>query len=362
MIRPFRRRIFLVASAVTATAAVAGCSPFQGLLSSSTAPPTTHSTGSDHTFSPAPNGTHSPGRHRTPSQSPTDTTAPPLSQTGDPTQTSPQTGDPTQTSPQTGDPTQTASQTGDPTQTASPTGTATGTAAPTASATQAGTVCVTSAATGRCQFGAYASITGTSANPYVDQNVWSPISGWKQTLHATDPAHWYVTANMAAGNTAVVSYPNTGVVFNKALSGFSSITSSFTDSLPQTSGANAEASYDIWLNNWSDEVMIQNDYTPSRGPACGNWTAKNVEFGGSNGVPAHPWDLCTSGSTAWWETADGNLPSGSVDVLAMLNWLVSHGHLPAGAQLGAVGYGFEISSTGGADENFQVSSYSIAAS
>ncbi len=76
----------------------------------------------------------------------------------------------------------------------------------------------------------------------------------------------------------------------------------------------------------------------------------------------HPWNLCTSGSTSWWETADGNVPNGSVDVLGMLNWLVSHGQLPTGAQLGAVSYGFEISSTGGADENFQVSSFSVTAS
>jgi len=323
MITSLRHRILIVAGAVTATAAVAGCSPFQGALSSPSAPPVTHATGQNSTTSSAPSGTRSP---------PTD------------------------------DPTRTPTQTATPAQGADPSQRATQTAAPTASATRAGTVCVSSAQSGRCQFGAYASITGASSDPYVDQNVWSPISGWQQTLHATDPGHWYVTANMAAGNTAVVSYPNTGVDFNKALSGFSSITSSFTDSIPRAAGANAEASYDIWLNNWKYEVMIQNDYTPSRGPSCGNWVAKNVEFGGSNGVSAHPWDLCASGSTMWWETADGNLPNGSIDMLAMLNWLASHGQLPAGAQLGAVGYGFEISSTGGADENFQVSSYSITAS
>src|SRR5579872_538925 len=354
MITSLRRRMLIVAGAVTATAAVAGCLPFGGALSSPSAPPVTHTTAQNSTTGSAPGGTHSPGRHRTPSQAPTsaaaDPTTPSQGSTGTPTD------DPTQT------PTQGATQTATPTQGADPTGSATQTATPTASATQTGTVCVTSAQSGRCQFGAYASITGASSDPYVDQNVWSPISGWRQTLHATDPGHWYVTANMAAGNTAVVSYPNTGVDLNKALSGFSSITSSFTDSIPQAAGANAEASYDIWLNNWTYEVMIQNDYTPSRGPSCDNWVAKNVEFGGSNGVPAHPWDLCASGKTMWWETANGNLPSGSIDMLAMLNWLVSHGQLPTGAQLGAVGYGFEISSTGGADENFQVSSYSLTAS
>jgi hypothetical protein len=69
-----------------------------------------------------------------------------------------------------------------------------------------------------------------------------------------------------------------------------------------------------------------------------------------------------SGSTAYWETADGNMPLGTIDVLAMLNWLVSHGQLPAGVQLIGFSYGFEISSTGGVDEDFQVSSLSVNAS
>jgi hypothetical protein len=202
---------------------------------------------------------------------------------------------------------------------------------------------------GHCPFGPYPAITGASTDPYVDQNVWNPIQEWQQTLHATDPGHWYVTANMPVGNTAVVSFPNTGFFYDKALSGFSSIVSSFTDNIPARAGTNAEASHDIWFNNTGaiHEVMIQNDCSPGRGPGCGTWTAKSVQFGGSDGVPVHLWDLCVSGSTAFWETANGNMPSGTVDVLAMLNWLVSHGQLPAGVHLGGFSYGFEISSTGG---------------
>jgi len=232
------------------------------------------------------------------------------------------------------------------------------------SSTQTGAMCVTNDQMGHCPFGRYPVITGASTDPYVDQNVWNPIPGWQQTLHATDPGHWHVAANMPAGNTAVVSFPNTGFAYNKALSGFSKIVSSFTDSIPARAGTNAEASYDIWFDNTGtiDEVMIQNDYSPGRSPSCGTWTATNVRFGGSDGVPVHPWDLCVSGSTAFWETANGNMPSGTIDALAMLNWLVSHGQLPAGVQLGAFSYGFEISSTGGVYEDFQVSSFSAAAS
>ena len=226
------------------------------------------------------------------------------------------------------------------------------------------TVCVTSAQMGHCPFGPYRGITHASTDPHVDQNVWAPIPGWRQTLHATDPGHWYVTANMPAGNTAVVSFPNTGFYYNKALSRFSSIVSSFADSIPTRAGTNAEASYDIWFNNTGtvDEVMIQNDYSPGRGPACGTWTARNVRFGSGRGAPIHPWDLCVSGSTAYWETADGNMPSGTINVLAMLNWLVRHGQLPARVRLGGFSYGFEISSTGGVDRKFRIRSFSVYAS
>lgn len=216
---------------------------------------------------------------------------------------------------------------------------------------------------GHCPFGRYREVTGARTDPYVDQNVWSPIQGWLQTMHATSPGHWYVAANMPAGNTAVVSFPNTGFLYNEALSRFSSIVSSFNVTMPRRAGTDAEASYDIWFNKTRaiNEVMIQNDYSPGRSPSCGTWTAKRVSFGRSKGVRAHPWDLCVSGSTAYWETANGNMPSGKVNVLAMLKWLVRHGQLPARVQLTGFSYGFEISSTGGVQRDFRVNSFSAAA-
>ena len=69
----------------------------------------------------------------------------------------------------------------------------------------------------------------------------------------------------------MVSFPNTGFFYNKALSGFSSIVSSFTDSIPTRAGTNAEASYDIWFNHTGavNEVMIQNDYSRGGAPLAG---------------------------------------------------------------------------------------------
>jgi hypothetical protein len=49
----------------------------------------------------------------------------------------------------------------------------------------------------------------------------------------------------------------------------------------------------------------------------------------------------------------------SVDILSMLTWLVNHRYLPARTGLWLIGYGWEICSTGGLNENLQVSRYSI---
>jgi hypothetical protein len=54
---------------------------------------------------------------------------------------------------------------------------------------------------------------------------------------------------------------------------------------------------------------------------------------------------------------------GSVDILAMLTWLMDHGYLPQGSVLdNGLGYGFEICSTGGVAEDLEVTSFSITTS
>ena len=227
--------------------------------------------------------------------------------------------------------------------------------------------CVTSAAKGSCGPYLYPAITGSDGtNTTVGQDVWNPISGWAQTLHASDPGNWYVTANMPAGNTAVVSFPNTGESYDSSpLSSFSSIVSSYAENMNPTAGTSAEAAYDIWLNDWNNEVMIQHDMFDRGGP-CGPVLA-TVSFGGDGGVAPKDWILCQYGSELIWQVAGQGSrygePSGSVDILAMLRWLGDHGgYLPSGSSLTAIGYGFEICSTGGTDEVFEVSSFTIASS
>ena len=225
--------------------------------------------------------------------------------------------------------------------------------------------CTTSAQKGTCGPYDYPQITGTTSNTSVGNDVWGPISGWQQTLAVTNPGNWQVTASIPAGNTAVVSYPSVGANYGQTnntstpLSHYSSIYSSFSENMNATSKTTAWATYDIWLGqgtstNWSAEVMIEQDF--ANNGAC--TLAATASFGGSGGVPVQAWNLCQFGSELVW-----NLPTseqaGRVDILPMLNWLVTHGYLPQDSGLWAIGYGWEICSTGGVNENFQVNRFSI---
>lgn len=243
------------------------------------------------------------------------------------------------------------------------------------SPSQAAFGCTTSATQGRCgPYDDYAKITGTTSSTYVGNNVWSSIPGARQTLYASDPGNWRVTANMPAGNTSVVSYPSIGANYGQVsnmptpLSRYSSIYSSFSETMNATARTSAWAAYDIWLGPGSCsscssfEVMIQHDFANN-----GDCTVvASATFGGSGGVPVQSWHLCKYGSELIWKLgADErnklNEQSGKVDILSMLNWLVDHGYLPTGTGLWMIGYGWEICSTGGADENFVINDYSLTA-
>jgi hypothetical protein len=165
---------------------------------------------------------------------------------------------------------------------------------------------------------------------------------------------------MPAGNISVISFPNVGYTYapNTPLADFSSIDSTFTEEMNATPSTKAWAAYDIWLNNWQDEILIQNDYVDHGG--C-HFMA-TVKFGGVGGVPVQPWELCNWGKEIIWSLADGKEQSGTVDILAILKWLAGKGYVPEQSDLTAISYGWEICSTGGKPETFTISRFTVAAS
>lgn len=222
--------------------------------------------------------------------------------------------------------------------------------------------CVTSAGNGNCGPYSYRAISNSNGyTTYVGNNMWGCGNGscGAQTLTAYGPGNWSVMSAQAGGNTAVLTYPNVQQVFTKttdtdpAISAFASITSGFTETMNPQAGTDAEAAYDLWLSNTSgpNEVMIWVDNA-----GRGNGGARRI---GVVTIGGQGFTIYQYGGGEIIFSLDRSEQSGTVDILAALQWLRGRGLVSAGAQLGQVDFGFEICSTGGKPENFAVSRYTL---
>jgi hypothetical protein len=199
----------------------------------------------------------------------------------------------------------------------------------------------------------------------------SDCRGWSQKLSAKSTEDFQVVANFPTGNTAVCTYPNVWPHDARgAVDSYSQTTSSFSESFPHNRSTHAWAMFDLWFNNWANEVMIQYDF--SKNAPCSATPVTDKAFGGKNGVSERSWFLCTLGSPmangsyqamAWKLGADEankqSESSGSIDILAMITDLERKGYLPARSTWTAISMGWEICSTGGHNETFTGSGFSV---
>jgi len=224
--------------------------------------------------------------------------------------------------------------------------------------------CLTSAGNGNCGPYHYRPISNSNGyTTYVANNMWGCGDGscGRQTLTAHHPGNWSVVSAQAAGNTAVLTYPNVQQVFTKtsntnpAVSAFTSITSEFTETMNPHAGTDAEAAYDLWLSHTAGpgEVMI---WVDNAGRGSGG--ARRI---GAAAIGGQPFTIYQYGGPKGEIifSLDHNEQAGTVDILATLHWLQGHRLASAGAQLGQVDFGFEICSTGGKPEKFTVSRYAL---
>jgi hypothetical protein len=233
----------------------------------------------------------------------------------------------------------------------------------------AGTLQSTSANNGSLPAGGaytYSGITASNGyNTYVINDVWNPISGASQTIYAYNPGDWYAIANMPKGNTAVISYPDCQQLMGDVpLSSFTEISSSYTENMNATSSTIGEAAYDIWCNDWANEVMvwvdIRNENLNTSGDHyVGAMTVATQEFGiFRNGTSSTSEIICALGVTPT-NSAGTIQQSGTVDILTTLKTLETMGILPANSTLTAIDFGFEVCSTGGVNETFAVTEFTI---
>jgi hypothetical protein len=215
---------------------------------------------------------------------------------------------------------------------------------------------------------------GSNQSDVVTQDIWNKTGAFsRQDLSSNGAGDWQVQANMASGNTAVESYPDTQDTVTlptdkpAPISGYTSVKSTYSTTLPGSPGAtdDYEAAYDIWLSDstvqaWTNqkELMIWTDTLRQR-PA-GNDTGQTWTDA-STGKVYEIW--ANSGTISL--VAKSNANSGSVDLLALYKFLEAHTFngfsMPANAGVDQVGYGFEVCSTSGQTETFAVHGYTLNA-
>ncbi len=173
----------------------------------------------------------------------------------------------------------------------------------------------------------------------------------KQTMWADSVSDWGAVSDMATGNTAVLTYPDIGEMFNdQPVSRFGLIRNGFTEAMPrQVKGLSAEAADDVWLNDYNIEMMIWVDNV-------GRSLAGSTRIGSAT-ISGQHFTVWKYGSTEFIFDLNHNETSGQTAILASIDWLISHGYVPAGVTLTQVDFGWEIASTHGHPEDFQVSNY-----
>ena len=173
----------------------------------------------------------------------------------------------------------------------------------------------------------------------------------KQTMWADSVSDWGAVSTMATGNTAVLTYPDIGKMFNdQPVSQFGLIRNGFAETMPrQIKGLSAEAADDVWLNDYKIEMMIWVDN-------IGRSLAGSTRLGSAT-ISGQHFTVWKYGSAEFIFDLNHNETSGQTAILASIGWLISHGYVPASVTLTEVEFGWEIASTHWSPGYFQVTNY-----
>lgn len=197
----------------------------------------------------------------------------------------------------------------------------------------------------------------TDGGYYVHNNLWNAASypGTRGTTQVCSYHSWnHIGTATNTGDGAVKTYPNVHKDYSgRTIASFPRLTSTYAATPPGVGIYNV--AYDLWLNGVpNDEVMVWTD-NHNQTPA-GSRFASGVSLGG------HAWDVyATSGNgyLAFVPSNGARYPSGTVDLKAMLTYLVAHGRVAANSTVDQVCYGVEIVDTGGAPATWHFTDFSI---
>ena len=166
----------------------------------------------------------------------------------------------------------------------------------------------------------------TDGGYYVHNNLWNASSypGTQGTTQVCSFHSWnhIGTASNSSGDGAVKTYPNVHKDYSgRTISSFPRLTARYAATPPGVGIYNV--AFDLWLNGVpNDEVMVWTD-NHNQVPA-GSRFATGVVLGGQ------AWDVyATSGNgyIAFVPSGGAHYPSGTVDLKAMLGYLVNAGRV-----------------------------------
>jgi len=216
-------------------------------------------------------------------------------------------------------------------------------------------------------------VTASTGNPAVDVN-YQDVGGINLTGSMCDPtlsdSAWSFSANAgaAADQGAVQAYPDVQSIFTlptntyPPLSGYSSITSTFSSTNPPDSQGNWEEAYDIWLGGYSNDIMIWVNTSDERG-ASSSYGGATID--GQATIDGISYTLIHFGGGAQPERMlVMNTPenSGTVNIKDVLDYLIIAGDVPSTVGVAQINFGWEICHTDGATLNYALNSYGLSAS
>jgi hypothetical protein len=191
---------------------------------------------------------------------------------------------------------------------------------------------------------------GTNGLFQVRNEAWNPDHG-PQTIYACSEQSWYVMSNQPNLGGAVETYPDSlySISGSKTIAQYTSITSTFGEAYQKQGDWNA--AYDLWMNNFSKEVMIWNEW--NGGP--GFWPTQAKTAVSLGGVPYH---FYANGSELMF-FRDTQVKSGSVDILSAYKWLITQGLLKSTDVPTQIEYGVEICGTNGVTQRFDTTAFTV---
>jgi hypothetical protein len=208
-----------------------------------------------------------------------------------------------------------------------------------------------------------------------NNNVWGGVTGF-QCIWASTAGQWGVAANQPANPSNIKSYANVSLMPNKAIKAINSFNSSFDVNVP--SSGSWETAYDIFVKNnaivatsprteimlWMNQNGPVQPYASAGSPSSPVADQTNVTVGG------HTWNVysgMTGGHDIVTFVRTSNTESGSVDIKAILLWLIAnpppqYGVFTANWSLDQVQFGFQITSNANSTQAFVTNSYSVTSS